>query len=132
MRAREFITETHYGSAADTPADARLMAKSAVTAIKGAISMPNLSQNKQDGSPYLQWRFSVAMAGAPDYPTPPTGAIAGDPLLATYTDADLAIINSAAKMIGVGEVKKITDNRSREHEAVHKISPVKPFAGYAR
>jgi hypothetical protein len=132
MRAREFVAETRYGNAGDKPANAKLMAKSAVTAIKGAISMPDLSQNKQGGSPYLQWRFGIAMAGAPDYPTPPVGAVSGDPLLATYTDVDLEIINSAAKMIGVGEVKKLTDNRSSEHEAVHRVSPVRPFAGYAR
>lgn len=132
MRAREFVTEAKYGSAADIPANAKLMSKSAVTAIKGAISMPDISQNKQGGSPYTQWRFSIAMAGAPDFPTPPAGATAGDPLLATYTDVDLLIINSAAKMVGAGEVKKLTDNRSTEHPAVNITSPMRAFKGYAR
>lgn len=132
MRAREFVTETRYGSATDIKANANKMPRSAQTAIKGAISMPDISLNKQGGSPYTQWRFSIAMAGAPDYPTEPAGAIAGDPLLATYTDADLAIINSAAKMIGAGEVKKLTDNRSREAEGVYKVSPINSFKGYDR
>ena len=132
MRAREFVTETRYGRAADVPASSRKLPHSHRTTIKGAISMPDISSNKQGGSPYTQWRFSIAMAGAPDYPTEPAGAFAGDPLLATYSDADLEIINSAAKMVGAGRVNKITDNRSTEHEAVNKTSPVKGFKGYPR
>lgn len=132
MRAREFISEATYGKAKDVPATASKLPKSQAAAIKGAISMPDISQNKQGGSPYAQWRFGIAMAGAPDYPTEPAGAFAGDPLLATYSDAELQIINSAAKMIGAGEVKKLTDNRSTEHERVNKTSPLKGFKGYKK
>ena len=132
MRAREFISEAKFGSAADVPASADKMPKSHKSAIKGAISMPDISQTKQGGSPYTQWRFGIAMAGAPDFPTPPAGAFAGDPLLATYTDEDLRIINAAAKSVGAGEVKKLTDNRSTEAEHVHKVSPVKAFRGYGQ
>jgi hypothetical protein len=130
MRAREFVMEVKYGAAEDVPANAKKLPKSHASAIKGAISMPDISQTKQGGSPYTQWRFGIAMAGAPDYPTPAAGAFAGDPLLATYSDADLKIINSAAKSVGAGEVKKLTDNRSTEAEHVHKASPVKAFGGY--
>lgn len=132
MRASEFISEAKFGSAADVPANADKMPKSHKSAIKGAISMPDISQTKQGGSPYTQWRFGIAMAGAPDFPTPPAGAFAGDPLLATYTDEDLRIINAAAKSVGAGEVKKLTDNRSTEAEHVHKVSPVKAFRGYGQ
>lgn len=132
MRASEFIAEAKYGSAQDVPANAKLMDKSAVSAIKGAISMPDISQNKQGGSPYTQWRFGIAMAGSPDYPTPPASATAGDPLLATYTDEELEIVNRAAQFVGAGEIKKLTDNRSREMDEVNKSSPVKPFAGYKK
>ena len=132
MRAREFVAEAKFGSAADVPANGRKLPKSQHSAIKGAISMPDISSNKQGGSPYTQWRFGIAMAGAPDYPTPPAGAFAGDPLLATYSDADLAIINAAAKSVGAGEVKKLTDNRSTEADYVNKTSPVTGFKGYAR
>jgi hypothetical protein len=132
MRAREFVIEAKFGSAADVPADADKLPKSHKSAIKGAISMPDISQTKQGGSPYTQWRFGIAMAGAPDFPTPPAGAFAGDPLLATYTDEDLRIINAAAKSVGAGEVKKLTDNRSTEAEHVHKVSPVKAFRGYGQ
>lgn len=130
MRAKEFISETKYGAAKDVPANGKLLDKSAASAIKGAISMPDISQNKQGGSPYTQWRFGIAMAGSPDFATPPAGATAGDPLLATYTDVDLEIINRAAKFVGAGEVKKLTDNRSTEVDGTNKVSPVKPFKGY--
>ena len=62
MRAKEFVTETKYGAAADIPANSKLLAKSQVSAIKGAISMPDISQNKQSGSPYMQWRFEIGRA----------------------------------------------------------------------
>ena len=130
MRAREFVTETRYGRAADVPASSRKLPHSHYTTIKGAISMPDISSNKQGGSPYTQWRFSIAMAGAPDYPTEPAGAFAGDPLLACYSDVDMEIINAAAKSVGAGRVNKLTDNRSTEHEAVNKQSPIKGFKGY--
>ena len=132
MRAREFVAEAKFGSAADVPANAQKLPKSQHSALKGAISMPDISSNKQGGSPYTQWRFGIAMAGAPDYPTPPAGAFAGDPLLATYSDVDLDIINSAAKSVGAGRVNKLTDNRSTEADYVNKTSPVKGFKGYAR
>ena len=130
MRANEFVIEAKFGAATDVPADAKKMPNHHVTAMKGMISMPDISMTKQGGSPYTQWRFGIAMAGAPDYPTPAAGAFAGDPLLATYTDVDLDIINAAAKSVGAGRVNKITDNRSTEHEAVHKVSPVTGFKGY--
>ena len=132
MRAREFVAEAKFGAATDVPASAKKMPKSHVSAIKGAISMPDISMTKQGGSPYTQWRFGIAMAGAPDFPTPPAGAFAGDPLLATYSDADLEIINAAAKSVGAGRVTKLTDNRSTEPDYVGKISPVKGFKGYKR
>jgi hypothetical protein len=132
MRAREFVVEARFGSAADVPANGRKLPKSQHSALKGAISMPDISQNKQGGSPYTQWRFSIAMAGAPDFPTPSAGAFAGDPLLATYSDADLKIINAAAKSVGAGRINKLTDNRSTEADYVNTASPVTGFKGYAR
>lgn len=132
MRAREFVVEQRYGAAKDVPANGKKLPKSQQSAIKGAISMPDISQTKQGGSPYTQWRFGIAMAGAPDYPTPPAGAFAGDPLLATYSDADLDIINAAAKSVGAGRISKITDNRSTEADYVNKTSPLRGFKGYAR
>ena len=132
MRAREFIRETRYGHAGDVPANGQKLPRSQYTAMKGLISLPDLSQNKQGGSPYMQWRFGIAMAGAPDVPIEPAGVFAGDPLLATYSDAELEIVNAAARMIGAGEIRKVTDNRSHEADWVQKTSPIKGFRGYPR
>ena len=132
MRAREFVAEQRYGAAKDVPASGQKLKKAQRSAMKGVISMPDISLNKQGGSPYTQWRFGIAMAGAPDYPTPPAGAFAGDPLLATYSDAELEIINAAAKSVGAGRVNKLTDNRSTEADYVNKTSPVRGFKGYRR
>ena len=131
MRATEFITETKYGAAVDIPANSKKLPNSQASAIKGAVSMPDLSQNKQGGSPYTQWRFSIAMAGAPEFPNA-AGIFAGDPLLACYTEEELEIINYAARQVGAGEVRKLTDNRSTEADWVYKESPVKGFKGYPR
>ena len=121
MKINEIITE-----ATDTHADFNKLPGDQVAAIKDAISIPAISQNKSNGSSYMQYRFGLAMAGAPDYPTEPAGAFAGDPLLATYTDVEMKIINAAAKMIGAGEVKRLTNNRSEELSNTNKTSPVAP------
>lgn len=132
MRAREFINEAKYGSASDVKADSSKLFKSQHSPMKGAVSMPDISLNKQGGSPYAQWRFGVAMAGAPDYDTEPAGALAGDPLLTTYTDAERDIIHAAAKMIGAGEVRAVTKNESEEPDYINKSSPVQGFKGFKK
>ena len=80
--------------------------------------------NKSNGSSYAQYRFGLALAGAPDFPTKAAGAIAGDPLLSAYTEEELAMVNAAAKMVGAGEVKRMTNNRSEEMSNTNKQSPV--------
>jgi hypothetical protein len=132
MRAREFVTEAKYGNAGDVGASAAKLPKSHRSAIKGAITMPDISHNKQGGSPMMQWRFGIALAGAPHYPTEPAGAFAGDPILTTYSDVELEMVNAAAKMVGAGRVNKLTDNRSTEADHVYKTSPIKGFKGYSR
>ena len=97
---------------------------SQIAALKGAVSMPDISINKQNGSPYAQWRFGVAMAGAPDYPTEPAGAFAGDPLLTTYSDVELEMVNAAAKQVGAGHAQKWSNKRSEEIPTTYKQSPV--------
>jgi len=123
MRACEFIIETDIGANAnDLPSDQ-------VAAIKGALTMPDVSINKSNGSPYTQYRFGIALAGAPDYPTKAAGAFAGDPLLSTYTDEELDMINAAADMVGAGRVKRLSSNRSTELSNTNKTSPVPQNSG---
>ena len=118
LRFGEFITEG--GTAKMHPKHK--------AAIRNATTFPN--QNMNSGSLYLNYRMGIALAGAPDYPTEPAGALAGDPLLATYSDVELEMVNAAAKMVGAGKVTKLTDNRSTEHEKVNKTSPIQGFKGY--
>jgi len=123
MRACEFIIEADIGAnATDLPGDQ-------VAAIKGALTMPDVSINKSNGSPYTQYRFGIALAGAPDYPTKAAGAFAGDPLLSTYTDEELDMINAAADMVGAGRVKRLSSNRSTELSNTNKTSPVPQNSG---
>lgn len=124
MRAKEFITEI-----TDIPANLDKAAGNPASAIKGAVSIPGISINKSSSSPYLAYRFGLAMAGAPDYPTKAVGAMAGDPLLTGYTDVELDIINAAAKMVGAGQVKKLSSNRSEELSNTNKVSPVAQWQG---
>lgn len=124
MRAKEFITEI-----ADTPADLSKTSSDHSLALKGAVSIPGISINKSSSSPYLAYRFGLAMAGAPDFPTKAAGAMAGDPLLTGYTDVELDIINAAAKMVGAGKVKKLSSNRSEELSNTNTVSPVAQWQG---
>ena len=109
---------------ADIPANSKMLTKDQLAALKGMISLPDLSMNKSNGNFYQQMRFFLAMAGAPDYPTPPSGAMAGDPSVVPYSSADLEIIKSAINMVGGGKMLDVTDNKSREREDTYTTSPV--------
>lgn len=126
MRAHEFIFES------DKAANGKRLSSTQQDSIKGAISLPDASMNKANGSPYMAWRFGIAMAGSPDFPTPDNGAMAGDPILTTYTDVDLEIINKAAEAVGVGKINKITRNTSSELKTTQTASPINPFKGYKK
>lgn len=121
MKINEIVVE-----AVDHHADLKVIPRDQVDAIKGAITMPSISQNKSNGSSYTQYRFGIALAGAPDYPTKAAGAFAGDPLLATYTDEELEIVNAAAQSVGAGPVRRLSSNRSEELSNTNKQSPVPP------
>lgn len=115
MRASEFISEE------------KVVADTAKAAIKNAVTFPQ--QNASTGSAYLNYRFGIALAGAPDYPTPTNNEIAGDPLLCAYTDEELAIVNAAARMVGSQEIKRLTNNRSQELPNTNKVSPIPQNSG---
>jgi hypothetical protein len=121
MKIREIVRET---ASTDSKPNLSKAPADHAAAIKGAVSIPSLSMNKSNGSSYLQYRFGIAMAGAPEYPTQAAGAFAGDPLLSSYTDEELEIMNYAAKQVGAGAVKRLSSNRSEELSNTHKVSPV--------
>jgi len=93
-------------------------------AIKNAVTFPD--QNMSTGSAYKNYRFGIALAGAPDYPTKADNYIAGDPLLAPYTKEEMDIINYASQQVGDGSKQTWSNGRSQEMDNVHKISPVAP------
>jgi hypothetical protein len=121
MKINEIINE-----ATDVHADLKDIPPDQTSAIKGAMTMPAISQNKSNGSSYLQYRFGIALAGAPEFPTKAAGAFAGDPLLSSYTDEELEIVNSAAQSVGAGPVRRLSSNRSEELSNTNKVSPVAP------
>jgi hypothetical protein len=92
-----------------------------IQALRNAMSIPNISMNKANGSPYMQYRFGMAMAN-PNMPR--AGAMSGDPLITAYTDADLQKVKDAAKTMGAGAITHLTDGESNELENGNTVSVV--------
>lgn len=85
------------------------------------ISYPDLDNGNV---PYLQYRFGLMLAGAPDIFVDEHGPTGGRLLTLAYSKADEEIIHAAAKAMGVEELP-VTDNKSREPDSVNKKSPVR-------
>lgn len=111
MRIHEILSESN------TPLHAN-----AKSSLKGAVTTPDANNN--GGDAYKHYRMGLAMAGAPEFPTKATNDIAGDPLISTYTDEELEMVNFAAKQTNAGQIKRITKNRSEERPDTDKVSPV--------
>ena len=94
------------------------------TAMQNAQTFP--SQNMSTGSAYENYRFGIALAGAPDYPTKADNWIGGDPLISTYSEEEMKIINAAAKQVGSGRAQNWTGKRSQAVADVNKTSIVAP------
>jgi hypothetical protein len=112
MRAKEFINE---GGMKKVP-------KHHKSAMRSLTTFPD--QNMNSGSAYKHYRFGLAMAGAPDYPTKADNYIGGDPLLSPYTEAEMEIINYAAQQVGDGSKQTWSNSRSQEMDNVNTVSPV--------
>ena len=56
-------------------------------------------QLDNNNSPYLAYRFGIALAGAPDYDMDREGPIGGQFTTVGYSDADRAILDGAKKMM---------------------------------
>jgi hypothetical protein len=97
------------------------MTKDQKGAIKNATTFPD--QNMSTGSAYKGWRFGIALAGAPEFPTKADNWIGGDPLLAPYTKEEMDIINYASQQVGDGSKQTWSGSRSKEMDNVQKTSP---------
>jgi hypothetical protein len=98
------------------------LSKSGKSSMKNAITFPKLNQST--GSAYMNYRFGVAMAGAPDNPGPADNFIGGDPLLTTYTEEEMDIINAAAKAVGAGSGQNWSGKKSKELPSTNTTSPI--------
>lgn len=122
MRAYEFIKK-HL--AEDVPwagQGSEKLHHTHLSSLKNAMSIPNISMNKANGSPYMQYRFGIAMANPES--TPSAGAMSGDPLITAYTDAEMEKVKGAAKATGAGAITHLSDGVSDEAEGTNKVSPV--------
>ena len=81
-------------------------------------------QNMSTGSAYMNYRFGLAAACAPDIQMPQEDPTGGNPVTVTYTQEEADMLNAAAKMVGSGPGIKHSKQGSAELESVHKISPV--------
>jgi hypothetical protein len=125
MRAIEFITEGRTGS----------LQPDVAAALPATYAIPELKN--QD--PYLQYRFSVAIAGAKgakkraedNVPQFVEQSAWGENEIVVSYGMDLDdIINDALKQMGMSGKKLLSTVKSEETNNVGKVSPVKGFKGY--
>lgn len=117
MRAREFIKNLkeadmhHYHH----------------SAIPGAKTFPGMGQS------YDMYRFSVAMAGAPEHfhDMHPGHDATDNPTTISYSSGDEDIINAALKKMG-RDGTQVSSKGSKEPEDTHTQSPVVAFKGVKR
>ena len=119
MKINEIILE---GSAPAGGGSTKAISKTHKVGLSNALTSPDLNMNS--GSLYLNYRFSVALAGSPDQTMDKDNYIAGDPFYAPYADEELETLYHAAKQIGIKFDKNWASNKS-ELDSVNKTSPVK-------
>ena len=119
MKINEIITE-------DVGASATQLQQDQVASFAGMNSMPGISMNKSNGNFYQQYRWMMAtglVGGKDDLEMPVAGAMAGDPVVVAYTDADFEKIKLAAEMTDAGRVVPLGSRKSVEADSVNKKSP---------
>jgi hypothetical protein len=122
MKINEIITEDVGANANELPADQ-------TAAFAGLNSMPDISMNKSNGNFYQQYRWMIAtglVGGKDNIQMPVSGAMAGDPVVAAYTDADFEKIKLAAEMVDGGRIVPLGGKKSTEAAFVNKQSPFQP------
>jgi hypothetical protein len=115
----------------DVPADHTKLHGPHVSAMNGAITTPDISNNKSFGQQYSQMRYFIALAGAhsdkdKSEQMDPMGAFSGDPLALGYTQEEDAMIQNALDMVNGGRALPMGSKHSEEHHDVYKVSPLIP------
>ncbi len=95
--------------------------KSASRASTGMRTYPDLDNGNV---PYLQYRFGLALAAAPDIDNDTVGAVQGHLFTLSYTDAEEQKVLAAAKNMGVKSMPR-SGRKSGEIDSINKVSPVK-------
>lgn len=124
MKIREVISENTSGAGYSTKGKMQKIDPTQKAAMTNATTLPALNQSH--GSAYTGWRFGLALAGAPDYPTKAAADswIGGDPLLEPYTDVEFDMVKKAAQQVGAGTIQNWSGKRSQEMADVNKTSTV--------
>ena len=90
-------------------------------ALPDARDWEDLNQNNNG---YLQYRFGIAMAGAP-YPQYMSSTATHQNLVTIgYTAADNEILDAAAKVMGVKAARRLTSKTSKEPSEINQVSVV--------
>jgi hypothetical protein len=93
-------------------------------ALPNARDWEDLNQNNDA---YLQYRFGIATAGAPDPQFMPGRTATHQNLITVgYTQADDDILDAAAKVLGVKTARQLTTRGSNEPATINKTSVVAP------
>lgn len=108
MKLKEIIVEQDFS-------------KSSKRATPGFKDFPELDNGNV---PYLQYRFGLALASAPDINNDTVGAVQGHLFTLSYSDADEEIVQAAAKNMGVTAHPR-SPRKSQELDNINKTSPVK-------
>ena len=124
MKVHEIINENTSGAGFKTKGKMKPIDPTQKAAMKNASTMPGL--NMAHGSAYTGWRFGLALAGAPTFPTEMEADtwLGGDPLISTYTEQEFEMVKAAAKQVGAGTIENWSGKRSEEVADVNKVSPV--------
>lgn len=90
---------------------------------------PALNNNN---SPYAAYRFGIALAASPDFDREmdKDGPIGGDFTTIGYSSGDQAILDAAAKKMGVAATQQ-TSKGSKELDSTHKTSPTRRVGAIA-
>ena len=112
MRASEFIRESK-------DVNPSHVHKALAAALPNGHIYPELDNS----SGYLAYRFGVALAGVPDYKMDVAGPTGLKLVSIGYTEADEAILDAAANLVGTPRVR-LTPGGSKELPDTYTQSPV--------